>query len=736
MMASTIISSPSMVLLSDRSESLEFFCVRREFRDRWMLQGGCRRFRGCRIFCNLELRSLAKRKCSPYLESGLLSSTNHPSLHEWRAVPDIWRSSAEKYGDHVALVDPYHSPPTELTYKELEKEILNFSEGLRVVGVVPDEKLALFADNSCRWLIADQGIMATGAINVVRGTRSSSEELLNIYNHSESNALVVDSPQFFNRLAESLIPKADVRFIVLLWGDKLSLNKELVKGIPLYDYNDIIELGSKSRHTLLHSSKPGQKDVYEAINPEDVAAIMYTSGTSGSPKGVMLTHKNLLHQIHNLWEIVPTVTGDCFLSMLPSWHAYERACEYFILTHGVEQVYTNVQRLRDDLKRYQPQYLISVPLVYETLYRSVPLTQAKLLPSITILFIYSVLNDDSNNHYYSYVRDQILGSPTEATMDNTWATLLRVQAKVSTMPPSVPVDSSALVSRHNNRLPPRKGGKGRPCWLPHSGVAIMRSGIASSWVLALPHVLFNCQRLVATRDLALPCWPEDGLTEVLGTIGHPLQYTEMKIVDAETGEVLPDGSKGVVKVKGPQVMAGYYKNPSATNTAVDEEGWFNSGDIGWIAPHHSRGRSRRCSGMVVIEGRAKDTIVLSTGENVEPSELEAAAMQSSLIQQIVVIGQDRRRLGALIVPNKDEVQELARRQSIVTNGSELQEDELQSLLYKEVKAWTAYFTFQIGSILVIDEPFTIDNGLLTPTMKIRRDKVVERYREQIEKLYN
>ncbi|XP_074565153.1 putative acyl-activating enzyme 16, chloroplastic [Curcuma longa] len=233
---------------------------------------------------------------------------------------------------------------------------------------------------------------------------------------------------------------------------------------------------------------------------------------------------------------------------------------------------------------------------------------------------------------------------------------------------------------------------------------------------------------------SVPGWKP--LWGVLGTIGHPLQYTEMKIVDAETGEVLPDGSKGVVKVKGPQVMAGYYKNPSATNAAVDEEGWFNSGDIGWIAPHHSTGRSRRCSGMVVIEGRAKDTIVLSTGENVEPTELEAAVMQSSLIQQIVVIGQDQRRLGALVVPNKDEVQELARRQSIVTDGSELQEDELKSLLYKEVKAWTADFTFQIGSILIIDEPFTIDNGLLTPTMKIRRDKVVERYREQIEKLYN
>ncbi|KAG6480123.1 hypothetical protein ZIOFF_063601 [Zingiber officinale] len=254
-----------------------------------------------------------------------------------------------EFSDFQAL--NMESPLAGFITSPLEKEILNFSEGLRVVGVVPDEKLALFADNSCRWLIADQdaldvvssvlelhvtsmtefwtktnpfkllnlgqmsyykhlvaqnervlnvslvlefrmtsrfmaefwiktwpkssapapslplmnvlayivldaGIMATGAINVVRGTRSSSEELLNIYNHSESNALVVDSPQFFNRLAESLIPKADVRFIVLLWGDKLSLNKELVKGIPLYDYNDIIELGSKSRHTLLHSSKP------------------------------------------------------------------------------------------------------------------------------------------------------------------------------------------------------------------------------------------------------------------------------------------------------------------------------------------------------------------------------------------------------------------------------------------------------------------------------------------------
>ncbi|KAJ6420855.1 hypothetical protein OIU84_028265 [Salix udensis] len=153
------------------------------------------------------------------------------------------------------------------------------------------------------------------------------------------------------------------------------------------------------------------------------------------------------------------------------------------------------------------------------------------------------------------------------------------------------------------------------------------------------------------------CVQSISLLFVLGSVGLPIRHTEFKIVDAETGEALPHGSKGIVKVRGPQVMKGYYKNPLATKQAIDEDGWLNTGDIGWIAPYHSRGRSRRCGGIIVLEGRAKDTIVLLTGENVEPLELEETAMRSSLIQQIVVIGQDQRRLGAIVVPNKDEVLE-------------------------------------------------------------------------------
>ncbi|XP_065637576.1 probable acyl-activating enzyme 16, chloroplastic isoform X1 [Quercus suber] len=324
-----------------------------------------------RFFCQSKTEEMQIRKYSPFLESSFLSANGALPCHEWRAVPDIWRSSADKYADRVAVVDPYHNPPSKFTYRQLEQEILNFSEGLRAIGVKPNEKLALFADNSCRWLVADQGIMATGAINVVRGSRSSVEELLHIYNHSESVALTVDSPHMFNRIAETFCSKAAMRFIILLWGEKSSLACEGIEGTPVFSYEEIVVLGEESRRALFDSHNARQHYIYEAISSDDIATLVYTSGTTDNPKGVMLTHRNLMHQIKNLWDIVPAEVGDRFLSMLPPWHAYERACEYFIFTHGVEQVYTTVRNLKDDLQRYQPHYIISVPLVYETLYRYV-----------------------------------------------------------------------------------------------------------------------------------------------------------------------------------------------------------------------------------------------------------------------------------------------------------------------------------------------------------------------------
>uniref|UniRef100_A0A0E0P3U8 4-coumarate--CoA ligase n=1 Tax=Oryza rufipogon TaxID=4529 RepID=A0A0E0P3U8_ORYRU len=612
------------------------------------------------------LENPVRRKCSPLLESALLPGGNGLTTHDWMAVPDIWRTAAEKYADRVALVDPYHEPPSELTYKQLEQEILDFSQGLRAIGVAPDEKIALFADNSCRWLVADQGIMATGAINVVRGTRSSDEELFQIYTHSESIALVVDSPQFFNRLAESFISRINARFIVLLWGEKSCLNSEVVNGIPLYDFKDITQLGRESRNTLRHSHEQGQQVVFETITPDDVATLIYTSGTSGTPKGVMLTHRNLLHQIKNLWDFVPAVPGDRFLSMLPPWHAYERASEYFIFTYGIQQVYTTVKYLKEDLQRYQPQYIVSVPLVYEILYSS--------------------------------IQRQISSSSTA----RKFVALALIKISLLYMEAKRIYEGTVL---SNNPVKP-------------SFIVYMVNWLSARIVAALLWPLHNLAKTLVYKKIHSAI----GISKVLGTVGHPVKHTEIKVVDMETGEVLPDGSKGVVKVRGPQVMKGYYKNPSATNKVLDQEGWFDTGDIGWIAPHCPTGPSRKCGGMLVLEGRAKDTIVLTTGENVEPAEIEEAASRSDLINQIVVVGQDKRRIGALIVPNYDEVLATAKRKSILDGNNELAKDKVLNLLYDELRTWMVDCSFQIGPILIVDEPFTVDNGLLTPTLKLRRDK--------------
>ncbi|KAI7981036.1 hypothetical protein LOK49_Contig77G00012 [Camellia lanceoleosa] len=678
-----------------------------------------------RVHCESTTEEMQIRKCSPFLESVFLSGDGVLVSSEWKTVPDIWRSSAERFGDRVALVDPYHDPPLTMTYKQIEQEILDFSEGLRVIGVKPGEKLALFADNSCRWLIADQGIMATGAINVVRGSRSSVEELLQIYNHSESVALAVDNPELFNRIAETFCSQAATKFVILLWGEKSSLISKVLEGLSVYNYKEIIDLGCESRMRLLESHDARQHYTYEAINSDDVATLVYTSGTTGNPKGVMLTHKNLLHQINNLWDIVPAEPVDRFLSMLPPWHAYERACEYFIFTHGVEQVYTTVKYLKEDLRRYQPNYLISVPLVYETLYNGIQKqistsSTARKLVALFFINISLAYMDFKRIYEGKYLtKSQKQPSYLVSALDWLWARI------ISLILWPVHILAKKLVY---NKI--------------HSAIGISKAGISGGGRLP-SHVdkffeaigikvqngygLTESSPVVAARHRAC---------NVLGSIGRPLRHTEIRVVDSETGEVLPPGSKGIVEVKGPQVMKGYYKNESSTKQVLDEDGWLNTGDIGWIAPHHSIGRSRLCGGMVVLEGRAKDTIVLSTGENVEPSELEEASLKSSLIQQIVVIGQDQRRLGAIIVPNKEEILVTAKKLLIVgADASELSEEKMTSLLYEELRKWTSGCSFQIGPILLVDEPFTIDNGLMTPTMKIRRDKVAAQYKGQIDNLY-
>ncbi|MBD0266644.1 MAG: AMP-binding protein, partial [Tolypothrix sp. Co-bin9] len=227
-----------------------------------------------------------------------------------------------------------------------------------------------------------------------------------------------------------------------------------------------------------------------------------------------------------------------------------------------------------------------------------------------------------------------------------------------------------------------------------------------------------------------------------GSSGQPLPGTENKIVDPETRKPLPIGEKGLVLLKGPQIMKGYYQNPEATAKAIDSEGWFDSGDLGWVTPGKD----------LVLTGRAKDTIVLSNGENIEPQPIEDACVRSPYIDQIMLVGQDKRSVGALIVPNLEALQKWAESQNLelcidndnvtettsekIKLESKMSQDLFRQELNREVQNRPGYRADdRIGPFKLILEPFSIENGMMTQTLKIRRHVVMERYRDIIDGMF-
>ena len=214
-----------------------------------------------------------------------------------------------------------------------------------------------------------------------------------------------------------------------------------------------------------------------------------------------------------------------------------------------------------------------------------------------------------------------------------------------------------------------------------------------------------------------------------GSSGQPIPGTEVKIVNPETRQPLPVGERGLVLLKGPQIMQGYYQNPEATNKAIDAEGWFDSGDLGWVTPEND----------LVLTGRAKDTIVLTNGENIEPQPIEDACLRSPYIDQIMLVGQDQRSIGALIVPNLEALAAWNQSQNHTEKidlESRIVQDLFRQELNREVQNRPSYRADdRIGAFKLIEEQFSIENGLMTQTLKIRRHVVMERYCDIIDKMF-
>ncbi|MBW4464349.1 MAG: AMP-binding protein [Pegethrix bostrychoides GSE-TBD4-15B] len=630
-----------------------------------------------------------------------------------QSLPGIWSQIAQRpeIASLVALHDPHSNPEVTLTYGQLCQQIQQFGAGLQALDVQPQERIAQFSDNSPRWMVADQGVMSVGAVNAVRGAQADPKELGFILENSDSIGLIAQDLETVE-LVKAFLADLPIRLVVLLSDEP----PPELEGIKTLNFQQVLDLGAT--HQLeLHSARR-----------DDTATLMYTSGTSGQPKGVMLSHGNLLSQVSGAYNVVQLEPGGRVLSILPIWHCYERTFEYFVLACGCTQIYTNIRYVKKDLKEFQPNYMVGVPRLWESIYEGIQ-KQLRDQPAnsqkIASFFL-------AQSERYIKAKRIAQGLDLENLHPSAAERL------------SASLQAAALAPIHQlgNRLVYQKirdGVGGEIRFLVSGGGSIAEH--LEDFFEIVGITILGGYGLTETSPITHVRRPN---RNIRGGDGQPLQQTETRIVNPETQQPVPTGQQGLVMLRGPQVMQGYYKNPEATKKAITPDGWFDTGDLGWVSAQDD----------LIITGRAKDTIVLSNGENIEPQPIEDACLRSAYVDQIMLVGQDQKVIGALIVPNAETLQKWAASQNLylrlpndsqaapagfqeVTLDAKPLQDLLRQELNREVKNRPGYRADdRIGPFRLLFEQFSIENGMLTQTLKIRRPVVSERYRGMIDEMFS
>ena len=618
-------------------------------------------------------------------------------------LEQLWPVLARRHGDAVALEDSHGTPPMLLTYRELGEAIERAAGAFAALGVQPGDVVALFAENSPRWMITDQGLMRAGAADAVRGSSAPPEELRYILQDCGAVALVVESAALFRKLDLAPEQLQRLRFVLVLEGPPAALEG----GRASLDWDGLVEVGATAPTPPLPVGGEAR-----------LATLLYTSGTTGQPKGVPLSQGNLLHQLRTLGVAVAPSPGDRVLSVLPIWHAYERTAEYFLLSCGCRQTYTTLRHLKADLQKVKPQYLISVPRLWEALLSGFEDALAAMPASRQRLLARALANSRAFHRARRTALDLTLApEPAPRRLKAAGEALLRG--------PLHGLAAKALWPKVRQQL---VGGELSTAISGGGALAIHVDGFFEAigiellvgYGLTETSPVLSCRRPWCNRR---------------GSAGQPLPGTALRVVHPESRTTLRIGEPGLVLARGPQVMAGYHQKPEATAKVLDGEGWFDTGDLGRLLP----------DGCLVLTGRAKDTIVLSSGENIEPGPLEEALVECPLFEQVMLVGQDRKQLGALLVPKAEPLMQWARSQglpepSLTAEGTLASLDPaLAKALARECNRLLAGRPGsrpdeRLGGVALV-EPFTMDNGLLTQTLKQRRDRIASRDAAAIASLY-
>ncbi|MGB3191073.1 MAG: AMP-binding protein, partial [Limnoraphis sp.] len=532
-----------------------------------------------------------------------------------------------------------------------------------------------------------------------------------ILKDSGSVGLVVADLSLLQRLRSS-IEDLPIKFIVLLSDEEPDSSE--IPTLPVLNFTQLLNHGGD--FTLRRPAASGQ---------DSLATLLYTSGTTGKPKGVMLTHGNLVHQLNTIPDVVQPEIGDNVLSLLPTWHSFGRIGQYFFLSRGCTQVYSNIRYFKRDLKEFKPRYMTSVPRIWESIYEAAqkqlgeqPASRQKIAK-----FCFNV------SEQYVLARRVVQGLTLDGQSPGGMQKAI-ARLKMLLLTPLHQLADRLVYQK----IRAATGGMFK---FAISGGGSLAMHLETFYEIVGVDLLVG-YGLTETSPVLTARRPNHNLR---GSAGKPIPKTEIRIVDLETRRVLSRLEKGLVLARGPQIMKGYFENPEATAKAIDPEGWFNTGDIGWLSRQND----------LVLTGRAKDTIVLSNGENIEPQPIEDACVRSPYIDQMILVGQDQKVLGALIVPNFEGLEKWAASQNLKlklpnsnlvndSEGLDLESQPVQDLfrkeLNREVKNRPSYrVDDRIGPFRLILEPFTMENGMLTQTLKIKRPIVMERYRDMINAMY-
>lgn len=529
------------------------------------------------------------------------------------------------------------------------------------------ERVAVMLNNCIEWVCFDQAALSLGLVTVSLYTTDNPENIAYILEDCGAKLLLVGEGSEWEALKEH--------------------NPALQRVLCMHRGSVDIAADERCRYVdeWLGEGTAEISPAVREVSPGALATIIYTSGTTGRPKGVMLSHDNILRNVEAVLKAVPGYREDVYLSFLPLSHAFERTAGYYlpVMAGSCVAYARSIQDLAEDLLVIRPTMLISVPRIFERVYGKV---QQKLKEKGALASSLSRLTEEIG--WLRFESSQGRGEGPGALQRLLWPILKHLVA-------------DKVVSRLGGRLRLAVSG-GAPLYGPISRFFIG---------LGLP--LLQGYGLTEAAPVVSANRPENNIPE---SVGEPLPGIEIRL-----------GEKNELLVRSPGVMLGYWKRPEETGLAVDGEGWLHTGDQAEIVANH-----------IFIRGRLKDILVTSTGEKVAPAEMEMCITQDPLFDQALVIGEGRPYIAALLVLNRPAWETLAASLSLAADDpASLYSPSAVEVVLVKMKALFHAFPghAQVRTVHLLLEPWSIENGLLTPTMKQKRPEIERRFPEEIRQLY-